>query len=84
MPQVRLTAPSGEQWAFGEASSADCIEGSATEFCQVVTQVRNIADTSLRVVGPTATRWMSIAQAFAGPPETPPAPGTRIREPVAN
>ncbi len=82
MPQVRLTAPSGEQWAFGEASSADCIEGSATEFCQVVTQVRNIADTSLRVVGPTATRWMSIAQAFAGPPETPPAPGTRFRESV--
>ena len=80
MPQVRLTAPSGQAWVFGDPSDSECIEGSATEFCQVVTQVRNIADTSLRVVGRGATRWMSIAQAFAGPPETPPLAGTRFRE----
>ena len=65
-------------------NTADHVQGSATEFCQVVTQVRNVADTSLRVAGPVATQWMRIAQAFAGPPEMPPAPGTRIREPVAN
>ena len=58
------------------------IEGSATEFCQVVTQVRNIADTRLKVAGEAATRWMAIAQCFAGPPETPPAPGSRFRESV--
>ena len=84
MPQVRLTAPSGALWTFGDASESECIEGQATEFCQMVTQVRNVADTSLRVTGPVASHWMRIAQAFAGPPETPPAPGTRIREPAPN
>jgi hypothetical protein len=34
----------------------------------VVTQRRHLADTTLDVVGPAATEWMSIAQAFAGPP----------------
>jgi hypothetical protein len=57
------------------------VEGSASEFCQVVTQVRNVADTRLRVSGETARRWMAIAQCFAGGPETPPAPGTRFRKP---
>ncbi|HPU53680.1 MAG TPA: TIGR03084 family metal-binding protein [Burkholderiaceae bacterium] len=82
-PHVRLTAPSGAVWTWNDPSETDLIEGSATEFCQVVTQVRNIADTRLTVRGEAATRWMAIAQCFAGPPETPPAPGTRFRETVA-
>ena len=82
MPHLRLTAPSGEIWTWNEASATDVIEGSATEFCQVVTQTRNIADTKLVVKGESATRWMSIAQCFAGPPQIPPAPGTRFRETV--
>ena len=77
MPTVRLTAPSGALWTWGSSEAEGLVEGSAVEFCQVVTQVRNIADTVLHVVGPTATQWMLIAQCFAGPPETPPAPGTR-------
>ena len=55
MPYVCLTAPSGEIWEFGEPSTEEVVEGSASEFCQVVTQVRNIADTQIRVVGPIAT-----------------------------
>ena len=82
MPYVRLVAPSGEIWTYNEPSDTDRIEGSATEFCQVVTQVRNIADTSLAVRGEAATRWMSIAQCFAGPPHPPPAKGTRFTEPA--
>ena len=78
MPAVRLIAPSGITWEWNAENSMDCIDGSATEFCQVVTQVRNIADTTLDVRGETATQWMSIAQCFAGPPEDPPAPGTRF------
>jgi len=78
MPYVRLTAPSGEIWAWGESSAAEHIEGSATEFCQVVTQTRNVADTNLEVVGDVAVQWMNIAQCFAGPPEQPPAPGSRF------
>ena len=81
-PHVRLSAPSGAIWTWNDASETELIEGSATEFCQVVTQVRNIADTRLKVAGEAATRWMAIAQCFAGPPETPPAPGSRFRESV--
>jgi uncharacterized protein (TIGR03084 family) len=78
-PNVRLTAPSGAIWEWKQPGSDDLIEGSATEFCQVVAQTRNVADTSLKVVGDTAKAWMAIAQCFAGPPENPPAPGTRYQ-----
>ena len=76
-PHVRLTAPSGATWQWHPEQPDNLIEGDAVAFCQVVTQVRNVADTALRVVGDTAAAWMSIAQCFAGPPEDPPAPGTR-------
>ena len=79
IPELRLTARSGAVWTYGDATSGDLIEGSAVEFAQVVTQTRNIADTGLQVSGATATQWMSIAQCFAGPPETPPAKGARHR-----
>jgi uncharacterized protein (TIGR03084 family) len=78
IPFVRLTAPSGAVWTWNEEQGNSLIEGRAVEFCQVVTQTRNIADTELRVVGEPAQRWMAIAQCFAGPPEDPPAPGTRM------
>jgi uncharacterized protein (TIGR03084 family) len=79
-PKVRLTAPSGALWEWPQADSDDLIEGSAVEFCQVVAQTRNIADTSLKVIGRTAAAWMAIAQCFAGPPENPPPPGARFRQ----
>ena len=79
-PYVKLTAPSGEFWEWNEPSEENRVEGSATEFCQVVTQVRNLADTDLKVKGEVATRWMAVAQCFAGPPEEPPAPGTRFTQ----
>lgn len=76
-PFVVLTAPSGERWTFNEEREDERIEGPATAFCQVVTQTRNIADVPLDVRGEVATDWMGKAQCFAGPPEAPPAPGTR-------
>jgi uncharacterized protein (TIGR03084 family) len=79
VPHVRLTAPSGAVWTWGEEGAANSVTGSATEFCQVVTQVRNVADTKLVVCGPVATQWMGMAQCFAGAAEPPPAPGTRFR-----
>lgn len=78
-PRVTLTAPSGAVWTWNESSEECSIEGSATEFCQVVTQVRNIGDVNLQVLGDAAQRWMEIAQCFAGPPRRPPAAGTRFR-----
>tara|TARA_A100001037_G_C15136647_1_gene631504 strand:- start:809 stop:1609 length:801 start_codon:yes stop_codon:yes gene_type:complete len=77
VPHVRLTAPSGAIWEWHEPSETDRVEGSAVDFCHVVTQGRNIADTSLRVVGESARRWMTVAQCFAGPANDPPAPGER-------
>lgn len=76
-PHLRLTAPSGELWLYNDPSTTEVIEGLAEEFCQVVTQVRNIADTKLKVTGANATNWMSKAQCFAGAAEPPPPPGTR-------
>ncbi len=76
-PYVSLTGPSGDVWAWNDPSDADRIDGTATEFCQVVTQTRNIADTSIKTRGDTAQRWMSVAQCFAGPPREPPALGAR-------
>jgi uncharacterized protein (TIGR03084 family) len=76
-PHLKLTAPSGEVWTWNDPSSEELIEGAADEFCQVVTQTRNIADTKLKVTGPNATLWMANAQCFAGAAEPPPPPGTR-------
>ena len=78
-PNIRLEGPGGEIWEWPSSSPDETISGDAIAFCQVVTQTRNVGDTSLRVTGPTARHWMGIAQCFAGPPETPPPPGTRCR-----
>jgi uncharacterized protein (TIGR03084 family) len=77
IPDVILTAPSGAVWEWKNPLSSDSITGDAVEFCQVVTQVRNIADTNLIVSGAAASGWMQIAQCFAGQPEDPPLPDTR-------
>jgi uncharacterized protein (TIGR03084 family) len=80
VPHLRLDAPSGAVWEWNPPSETQRVEGSASEFCQVVTQVRSLGDTRLRVVGDAAQRWMSIAQCFAGAASDPPAPGTRFRQ----
>lgn len=77
-PYLRLIAPSGDVWTWNDPSDDDRIDGTAVDFARVVTQVRNIADTSLEVSGDSAKRWMSFAQCFAGPPEEPPPPGSRF------
>lgn len=81
MPELTLTAPSGEVWTFGEAS-AGRIAGPAVDFAAVVTQTRAVADTALAIEGEVARRWMEHAQCFAGPPEKPPVAGSRHRAAV--
>jgi uncharacterized protein (TIGR03084 family) len=76
-PYVRLLAPSGASWEWHEPSATEYVRGDALDFCQVVTQVRNVADTKLEVKGDVARKWMAIAQCFAGPPVDPPKPGER-------
>ena len=76
--RVELTGPSGDLWTWGPEDTNDIVRGPAEDFCLVVTQRRNLADTKIQVKGDTAEKWMQIAQAFAGPPENRPAPGERI------
>jgi uncharacterized protein (TIGR03084 family) len=76
---VVLTGPSGEIWEWGDAAVAsDHVHGPALDFCLLVTQRRNLADTDLVVVGSGARQWLSMAQAFAGPPG-PGRPAQRSR-----
>ncbi|MGB5076910.1 MAG: TIGR03084 family metal-binding protein [Sphingorhabdus sp.] len=82
MPRLELTAPSGVIWVYGDdpghaGDARSMIKGNAAEFCQVVTQCRNIADTSLELSGDVAHAWMAVAQCFAGPPQDPPPAGAR-------
>jgi uncharacterized protein (TIGR03084 family) len=73
--RVELSLPSGAMFTHGDAADpVDTVRGTALDFCLVVTQRRNVADTGLSVVGPAAEEWMSIAQCFAGGPTMPPAP----------
>jgi uncharacterized protein (TIGR03084 family) len=70
--RVELVAPSGDLWVWGDGEQAKPrvgeVRGSALDFCLVVTQRRNLDDTSLQMDGESAVQWMRIAQAFAGPP----------------
>jgi uncharacterized protein (TIGR03084 family) len=73
---VVLTAPDGSTWTWNDAAiGTNEVRGNALEFCLVVTQRRNVADTSLVVSGPLAQDWIPIAQAFAGAPGSGREPG---------
>ena len=73
--RVELLSPGRDVWLWGPPEAADRVTGSALDFCLVVTQRRHLGDTSLLVSGPVAAEWMSIAQAFAGPPGAGREPG---------
>ncbi len=73
--RVELVSPAGAVWRWGPERSADSVEGSALDFCMVATQRRNLAETGLAVHGLIASRWMSIVQAYAGPPGRGREPG---------
>ena len=72
---VEITAPDNSVWTWGDPHAMSFVRGSALSFCQAVTQRRHIADCGLETMGEPATEWMSIAQAFAGPPGVGRQPG---------
>lgn len=74
--RVALRGPSGIVRVWNDEHDAS-ITGPVEEFCLVVAQRRNLADTHLVLEGGLARRWMEIAQVFAGPP----GPG-RAAEPL--
>lgn len=65
---VKLSAPDGAQWTWGPEDAAQRVTGSAEHFCMLVTQRRPRAALDVVAVGPDAEKWLTIAQAFAGPP----------------
>ncbi|WP_257428633.1 TIGR03084 family metal-binding protein [Nocardioides carbamazepini] len=65
--RVELTGPSGAVWTWGPEDAAQRVTGEAYDFCRLVTQRIHRDDTSLKAVGDDAERWLTIAQAFAGP-----------------
>jgi len=75
--RVELTGPAAERWSWGPPDAANRVLGPALDFCLLVTQRRHLADLAVTAEGPVALQWLTIAQAFAGPP----GPG---REPAAS
>jgi hypothetical protein len=78
---AELTGPDEDRWTWGPADAADRVTGPALDFCLAVTQRRHLDDLVLTITGPVATEWMSIAQAFAGPPGQGRQPGLRVPAP---
>ncbi|WP_051133591.1 TIGR03084 family metal-binding protein [Nocardia paucivorans] len=66
--RIELTAPSGERWTWGPAEATQRVTGPALDFCLLVTQRRHPDDLALHTTGTDAAEWLTIAQAFAGPP----------------
>ncbi|OMC34147.1 TIGR03084 family protein [Mycobacterium sp. GA-1841] len=66
--RIELTAPDGSMWEWGPAEAAQRVTGTAEDFCMLVTQRRAPADLDVTAVGTDAATWLTIAQAFAGPP----------------
>jgi uncharacterized protein (TIGR03084 family) len=73
--RVELTSANGARWTWGDVAATNTVRGRAIDFCRVVTRRRHVADTRLVVEGPVAIAWMTIAQAFAGPPGAGRRPG---------
>ncbi|MUL67030.1 TIGR03084 family protein [Mycobacterium sp. CBMA 234] len=70
MFHVELSAPDGDTWIWGPDDAAQRVTGSAEDFCLLVTQRRALRDLDVTAVGDDAQQWLTIAQAFAGPPGT--------------
>ena len=66
--RVELTSPLGELWTWGPEDASQRVLGSAADFCLLVTQRAHRENLDVHAVGADAEHWLTIAQAFAGPP----------------
>jgi uncharacterized protein (TIGR03084 family) len=60
-----LSAPDGETWAFGDASTDSVIRGSAGEFCRIGAQRLRREDSSLTTEGPHAEAALTVLRNYA-------------------
>ena len=72
--RVELLGPDGDLWVWGPEDAEERVAGPARDLCLVATQRRHRDDTALVAAGPVASEWLTIAQAFAGPPGAGRAP----------
>ena len=78
--RVELNGVDGVTWTWGPEEAEDFVRGDALDFCLIVTQRRHRSEVDLEVRGKSAETWMSVAQAFAGPPGGGREPGAwRLR-----
>jgi uncharacterized protein (TIGR03084 family) len=68
--RVELQGPDGDVWTWGPEDATQRVTGSAEDFCLLVTQRRAPAELDVTALGAEAEKWLTIAQAFAGPPGT--------------
>ncbi|MEV8513430.1 TIGR03084 family metal-binding protein [Dactylosporangium sp. NPDC051484] len=66
--RVELSTVDGALWEYGPPDAPNRVTGPALDFCLLVTQRRHPADLALRTSGGDAAEWLTLAQAFAGPP----------------
>ncbi|OXM45049.1 TIGR03084 family metal-binding protein [Amycolatopsis alba] len=62
--RVELAGPDGETWSWGPENAAQRVEGSALDFCLLVTRRRPRTETGLTAVGEDAGKWLDIARVF--------------------
>lgn len=69
-PEVRveLTSPGGEVWSWGPDDTDQVVSGPALDFCLLATKRRHRDDLAVESRGDDAAEWLTIIQAFAGPP----------------
>lgn len=81
--RVELHTPDGEMIAYGPEGAAQRVTGPLLDFCLLVTQRAHRSDLAVTAEGHDADQWLSIAQAFAGPPGPgrPPRPERAPRPP---
>ncbi|MHA3024847.1 TIGR03084 family metal-binding protein [Mycobacterium sp. BMJ-28] len=65
---VKLQGPQGDWWTWGPSEADQVVTGPAEDFCMLVTQRRAPGDLAVTATGDDAATWLTIAQAFAGPP----------------
>lgn len=65
---VRLAAPGGDTWEYGDPAAEQRVTGSAWDFALLATRRRHRHDLDLHATGEDAEAWLEVAQAFAGPP----------------
>ncbi|MFF8437130.1 TIGR03084 family metal-binding protein [Streptomyces bacillaris] len=66
--RVELRSPEGELITYGPEDATQRVTGPLLDFCLLVTQRAHRSDLAVTAEGSEADRWLSIAQAFAGPP----------------